>query len=93
MALTTAQLDTVVRKVSKAIYKKAGKTANLDSTAIRAAAVQIDADFDVLASDFTQTATIEVNFNARLPNPFKSTATNPEKAILFGEVVRARYLE
>ncbi len=76
----TDKID-VLRQFARRVYGELGATADLNTANLKAAIDSIDDTFNSLASTLTQGQTVEINFNANFPEPFKSTATVPQKAL------------
>lgn len=92
MALTVQDRDDAARRFALREFVEARSIAALSHADIQAAAVAVDDFFDatVVSLTLTPTQTILQNLNARLPEPFKSTATVAQKATLVSMVLMKR---
>lgn len=92
MALTTQDREDASRRFALREFVEARLTATLSHADIRAAIIAVDDFFDatVAALALNPVQTVLGNLNARLPDPFKSTATVAQKATLVSFVLMKR---
>lgn len=81
MPLSDSDRQSVTRTLIQKMFVEAGATATLSTADIKAAIDSIDDTFNAAASTLTQGQTVVQNINARLPEPFKGTATTAQKAL------------
>lgn len=90
MAISDNERRDCARKLILKIFVEVNSRATLSFEDIKAAIDSIDDSFDALASEFTQNRSIEFNFNSRLPEPFRSTASVEQKSLAVAFVAMKR---
>ncbi len=90
MAMTDADREIATRAMIQLMFVSAKITANMSFADVKAAISAIDDLLDVNVSTLTQAQTIPQNMNAVLPEPFKSTATLSQKALVGAYVFMKR---
>jgi len=81
MSQTAGERANAARELARRLYTSANITATMTVADFTAAIGSIDDTMDALPAALTAGSTIKQNFLARLPEPFKSTATTQQKAI------------
>lgn len=90
MALADGDRVTAARRLADRMFVEGDVTANLNLDDIKAAINAIDDTFDALASTLTGAQTVQQNFIAALPEPFKTTSTAGQKGLVVAFVVMKR---
>lgn len=94
MALTLQQQQDAMRQLIQAMFVTAGATANLSTADVLAAIQAYDNDLDATLTAAVNAygggTTILNAFLASLPDPFKTNATNGQKALAFAYLVMKR---
>ena len=91
MAMSEADRTAAMRRIVKEMFVKAKATAVFNTTDLKAAVDAIDDSLDSLISTHLGTDTVEVALNKTLPDPFKSSASNAQKSLLFAYTVMKRF--
>lgn len=90
MPLTSGERDAVVAQWRQVVHDGLKHKADWNVADIRAAVDSVDDTLDLNASVLTQNQTVLQNLNARLAEPFKSSATTPQKWLLLAYVALKR---
>jgi len=80
MALSESDLSIAASRLAVEIFVQTGTTAHSSSADLKEAVREIDTTMDKLPAALNSGLTVKQNFLADLPEPFKSNATNAEKA-------------